>query len=142
MILFDCLPLMTVSRLMVSVSFYANAFVWAQGASKSFPPLTIIDGALIEFNLYFRIMQDEFVQTYDGTDDTMYLCTIDAIDMGPCGNFQGGIRRFSIATGRILECTWSNVEARKMPINAIKCVKYVAKGQKEEKGLKFGDRKN
>ena len=66
------------------------------------PPLTIIEGTVLDFHLHFRVIYGEFVQTYEGTDNTMNGRTIDAIALGPSSNLQGGIRCYSLVSGRIL----------------------------------------
>ena len=68
--------------------------------------------------------------------------TVDAIALGPNGNLQGGIRCFSLASRKILQRQWHDVEVFKMPISAISRINYMCKRQKAVKGLKFGDRQN
>ena len=109
---------------------------------ESVPPMTIIEGTLIDLNLHFRVTHGGFVQTYEGLDKTVSLSTTDAITLVPCGNFQGGIRCFSVVTGRVLQRTWSNGDVCKMTVSAIKRINCIYKLQKLAKGSKFDDRQN
>ena len=61
---------------------FLNAFVWIHGPSKILPPITIVEGIVLDYNLHFKVIFSEFVQTYKGTDNTMSLRTIDAIALG------------------------------------------------------------
>ena len=95
MVPFHSLPRMIVVHLMVTVVFYINAFVWQKGVSKILSPLVIVEGVTLDFNLYFRVIFEEFVQTYEGTKNNMTPRSVDAIALGPNSNLQGGIRYFS-----------------------------------------------
>ena len=142
MLPFDSLPRMMVVHLLITVVFYINAFVWKKGVSKFLSPLAIVEGTVVDYNLHFKVIFGEFVQTYEGTKNDMGARCVDAIALGPNGNLQGGIRCFSLATGRILHRQWQDVEVHKMPVSAISRINYMVKRQKSVKGLKFGDRQN
>ena len=60
MLPFESLPKMMVAQLLITVTFYINAFVSMKGASKVLPPLTVIEGITLDYNLRFRVMYREF----------------------------------------------------------------------------------
>ena len=100
---YDSLPRMMVVHLMITVIFYINTFVWKSGTSKILSPLTILEGIMLDYNLHFRVIFSEFVQTYEGTRDDMIARTVDPLALGPNRNLQGGIRCFSLVTGYVLQ---------------------------------------
>lgn len=142
MVPYDSLPRQMVVELMKTVAFYVNSFVWLKGVLLILSPLTIAEGAALDFNLHFRVICGEFVQIYEGTSNDMVPRTIDAIALGPSGNSQGGIRYFSLLAGRVLDRQWRHTEVHKMPQSAINHINCIVKGQKSVKGLKFGNRQN
>ena len=140
MLPFDNLPRMMVVHLMKTVMFCINAFAWLKGAFLS--PLSIAEGTVLDFNLHFRVIFGEFMQACEGSTNTMKQRMIDAIALGPNGNSQGGIRCYSLESGKILQRGWKDAEVCKMPQSAISRLNYISKLQKSVKGLKFGDRQN
>ena len=76
--------------------------MWLKGASDVLPPLTIVEGTVLDYNLHFRVIFGEFLQTHEGTKNDMTPRAVDTIALGPNGNLQGGIRCFSLETGRVL----------------------------------------
>ena len=142
MLPFGHLPRMIVVHLMTMVVFYINDFVWNRGVSQILTPLTIVEGNVLDFHLHFRVIYGEFVQTFEGSDNTMAPRTVDAIMMGPTGNLQGGVRCLSFEKGKVLNRQWNDVQNLKMPISAISRINFMAKKQKAVKGLKFGDHQN
>jgi len=142
MLPFDTLPRMMVVQLMNTVVFYLNAFVWRKGVSNVLPPVTIIEGTVIDYYKHFHVVFGEFVQTFEGSDNTMNKRTIDAIALGPNGNLQGGIRCFSLSTGKILSRQACDVHILKWPDSAIHRINFINRKQKSVKGLKFGNRQN
>jgi len=142
MLPFDVLPRMAVVHLMKTVIFYVNAFVWLKGVSQTLSPLSIVEGTVLDFNLHFKVIFGEFVQTCEGTDNTMKARTVDALALGPNGNLQGGIRCYSLDSGKILQRGWKDVQVYKMPQSAISRIKYICGREKSVKGLHFGDRQN
>ena len=142
MLLFNTLPCMMVVHLMIAVVFYENAFAWMDGVLKILSPLTIVEGTTLDFNLHFRVIFGEFVQTYDGTNNAMSLRSTDAIALSPNSNLQGGIICFSLATGKMFQRQWQDVEIYNIPVTAISRINCVCVQQRAIKVLKFGDRQN
>ena len=79
-----------------------NAFIQKYRVSQVLPLLTIIEGIVLDFHLYFRISYGEFLQIYEGIDNEMHLHMIDAVELSPNGNLQDSIHCYSLAIGRIL----------------------------------------
>ena len=76
---------------MITVNFYVNAFVWAGGASPFLPPVTIVEGLVVDYTKHFHVIFGEYMHTYKGTDNTMKPRTVGALALGPSGNLQGGV---------------------------------------------------
>ena len=127
MLPYDSLPRMMVVHLMITVLFYANAFDWLSGVSKILSSLTIVEGVVLDYELHFRVIFGEFVQTYEGTRNDMTARTVDALALGPNGNLQGGIRCFSLASGRVFQRQWQDVQVYEMPVSAIIRINYMCK---------------
>jgi hypothetical protein len=137
MLPFDVLPRIMVVDLLTTVMFYINVFVWKQGVSQYLSPLTILDGVVLDYNLHFQVIFGEYAHTYDDTTNTMKSRTVGAIALGPNGNLQGGVRFFSLLTGKILSRSRHNYTPLKMPEDAIRRIKTMTKNC--VKGLSFGD---
>ena len=54
--------------------------------SKVLPPLTIIEGLALGYNLHFRVTCGEHVQTYEGTRNDITERTVDELGLGPNSN--------------------------------------------------------
>ena len=91
-----------VIHLMITVNFYINTFVWRKGISQILPPLTIVKGLVPDANKHFHILYGEYCNTYEGTTNTMELRTVGALALESTGNTQGGVRCYSLRTGKIL----------------------------------------
>ena len=63
---------------------------------------TTVESIVLECNLHFRVMFGEHAQTFEGRDNAMTPRAADAVVLGPNVNIQGGIRCFSLLSGRIL----------------------------------------
>ena len=137
---FAMVPFDVLSRIMVTVTFYANSFVWLKGVSKVLPPLTIVEGLTLDYFLHFRVMHGEHVQTYEGTRNDVTARIVDALELGPDGNMQGGVRCYSIEAGRVLQRQWRDFEVMKIPTSFISRVNYICKREKVLKGLCFRNR--
>ena len=91
-----------VIHLMITVNFYMNTFVLQKGISQILPPLTIVKGLVPDANKHFHILYGKYCNTYKGTTNTMELRTVGALALGSTGNTQGGVRCYSLRTGKIL----------------------------------------
>jgi hypothetical protein len=140
MIPFDNLPRIMVIHLLMTVIFYINSFIWKKGVSPFLSPLTILEGVVLDYNLHFQVIFGEYAQTYEVTTNTMKRRTVGSIALGPTGNLQGGVRFYSLVTGRILQRDRKSYTPLKMPEDAILRVNSLTK--KSVPGLQFGDRNN
>ena len=69
------------------------------------PPITIVEGVGIDFNIHFKVMFGEFVQTYEGVDNTMTPRTVDALALGHVNDWK--------KIKHLLGCTWNT---RRLPL--------------------------
>ena len=136
------LPRQMVIHLMITVNFYMNTFVWRKGVSQILPPITIVTGLVPDFKKHFHVLYGEYCNTYEGTTNTMKLRTVGALALGPSGNTQGGVRCYSLRTGKILNRMTKDITIAKMPDEALGRLKYITKKEKAIKGLIFGNRNN
>ena len=134
------IPNIMVIHMIITVVFYINAFVWRQGVSQFLTPMTIVEGVLLDYNLHFSVIFGEYAQVYEGTYNNMRLRTVGAIALGPSGNLQGGVRFYSLLTGKILHRDKESFDILKMPHDSIKRLEYMSRSS--PLGLIFGDRNN
>ena len=120
--------------------FYINAFVWRKGVSQFLSPLTILEGIVLDYNLHFQVIFGEYAHTYESTTNTAKSRTVGAIALGPTGNLQGGVRFFSLVSGKILQRAKKDYTLLKMPEDAIR--RLLTMGNNSVAGLLFGDRHN
>jgi hypothetical protein len=135
---FDDIPRIVIIHLLITVMFYINAFVWKKGVSPFLSPMTILEGVVLDYNLHFQVIFGEYAHTYEETTNNMKRRTVGAVALGPTGNLQGGIRFYSLCTGRILQRDKNSYTPLKMPEDAIRRMKTLTK--KSVLGLTFGDR--
>ena len=95
--------------------------------SQVIPLIMIIEGVVIDYRLHFRVLYGEYLQTYKGTDNTISQRIVNAIAMGPNSNLQGGIRYFSLDTGRILQQAWHDIMIYKILVGVLSWINYLAK---------------
>ena len=133
-------PKQMIMQLMRTVVFYVNAFVWRKGVSQILPPVTIVEGLKMHFKKHFHVIYGEYMMTFEGTTNGMDSRTTGVLAMGPSTNVQGGIRCFSLATGKILHRLRSDCTLMKMPHEVLGRLKFINNREKSVKGLIFGDR--
>jgi hypothetical protein len=138
MLPFDNIPRIMIIHLLKTVMFYINAFIWKKGVSPFLSPMTILEGVVLDYNLHFQVTFGEYVHTYEVTTNTMKSRTVGSIALGPTGNLQGGIRCYSLVTGRILQRDKNSFTPLKMPEDAIRRLTTLAK--ESVTGLQLGDR--
>jgi hypothetical protein len=137
---FEDIPRIMIIHMLVSVMFYVNAFIWKKGVSPFLSPMTILEGVVLDYNLHFQVIFGEYAHTYEETTNNMKRQTVGSIALGPTGNLQGGVRFYSLVTGRILQRDRNSFTLLKMPEDAIRRMKTLSK--KSAPGLQFGDRSN
>ena len=65
------------------------------------PSVSIIEGVVLDYKYYFRIIFREYLQTYKGMRNNITSRTIDALVLGPNENRQEGICYYSFATDQV-----------------------------------------
>ena len=103
--------------------------MWKRDVSQIISPLTIVEGLSLDYNLHFRLIYGEFVQTFEGSNNTMEPHTVDAVGLRATRNLQGGLRCFSLVSGKVLNVLWKDLTIMKMPLNSIKRIDFIAKNQ-------------
>jgi hypothetical protein len=83
---YQSLPRQMVVELMKTVVFYVNTFIWLKNILSVLSPLALVEGIVLDYNLYFCVIYSKFLQTYKSTTNNMIPYTINAIAMEPSGN--------------------------------------------------------
>ena len=138
----NTLPKGMIMQLMRTVVYYINSFVWRKGVSQILPPVTIVEGLKMNFKKHFPAIYGEYMLTFEGTTNGMDSRTTGALAMGPSTNIQGGIRCYSLTTGKILHRLIKDCTLMKMPHTVLGRIRYITKREKSTKGLIFGNRNN
>ena len=133
MLLFDALLRMTLAR------FCISAFVRAKAMSQIIPVLTVVKGVVLDCDLHFRAMLVELIQACEGTENDVTKRVIDSITLGPNEIAQGGMRNFSISTGRVLQRQWKDATGNSMPKIVISINNCIPRKKKCAKGLEFSN---
>ena len=101
--------------------------------------MIIVEGLVVDFNKHFHVIFGEYMHTYEGTDKTMKMRTVAALALGPSGNLQGGVRCYSLRTGKVLHRFMKDITLMKMPHDVLGRLKYITRKEKSVKGLIFGE---
>ena len=129
-----------VVHLMKTIVFYINAFVWQPGISRVMPPITIVEGTILDFNIHFPVIFGKFVHTYEGTHNNMTPRTVKALALDPAiNNLQGVVHCFSLYTGKILTRTQCDIYPHKWTELALKRINHINKNQKSVQGILFAN---
>eukprot|EP00536_Pseudo-nitzschia_multiseries_P018072 jgi/Psemu1/54022/gm1.54022_g len=140
MLPFTCAPRKLVLELIVTIVFYLNAFPWPEGVLQELSLTTLVQGVVLSFEDHFQVIFGEYTQTYECTDNSMKEHTIGAIAAGPSGNVQGGVKFFSLDTGKIIHQTNTDYKLLPMPADVIKRVEHMA--CKMHNGIFFANQQN
>ena len=92
----------------------------------------------MDYNQHCKYKFGQYVQVHDQHDNTMLPQTTGALALRPTGNVQGNFYFFSLTTGRVL----NQVHATPLPMpdDVIKRVETLARRQRANPCLVFGDR--
>ena len=129
-----------IMQLMQTVVFYINSFIWRKGVSQILPPVIIAEGLKMNFKKHYPAIYGEYMLTFEGMTNGMDSRTTGALAMGPSTNIQGGIRCYSLATGKILHSLIKDCTLMKMPHTVLGRLRYINKRKKSTKGLVFWNR--
>ena len=120
--------------------FWLNAFPHPEGVSQTLSPRAIVTGETLDYNRHVKFEFGEYVQTHEKHDNSMTTRTIGALALRPTGNAQGSYTFFSLNSGRVI--TRGRATKIPMPDEVISRVHNLARQQKADRGLVFGDRNN
>jgi hypothetical protein len=123
-----------------SCVFWLNVFPHADGVSSTMSPREIVTGQALDFNRHCRFEFGEYVQTHEAHDNSMAPRTVGALALRPTGNAQGSYYFFSLKSSLLLNRTYAT--KLPMPAEVIDRVHALARRQRSQLGLIFGDRNN
>ncbi len=100
---FTVLPRQVIIHLVYFAVLWLNSLPAAAGVSKKYPPCTIVLGHELNFTKHCKATFGSHVEAHDDPTitNTMHLCKIPGIFLGPTGNCQGTHKVFDINTGAI-----------------------------------------
>ena len=141
--IYNTLPFQKVpARLIVEMGkasvFWLNSIPQKNGLASELSPRTIVTGQKLDFKRHCRFQFGQYVQTHEEHNNSMSPRTVGALGLRPTGNAQGSYYFMSLSTGRVLNRLRGT--ALPMPDNVIDRVHRMARQQKADPGLLFGDR--
>jgi hypothetical protein len=135
---FQRLPPRLIVECAKSCVFWLNAFPHSDGISNTMSPREIVTGQHLDYNRHCRFEFGEYVQTHEAHDNSMAPRTVGALALRPTGNAQGSYYFFSLKSGLLLTRTYAT--KLPMPDEVIDRVHALARRQRAQLGLLFGDR--
>ena len=66
MLPFEKIPKRMVVHILLTVSFYVNAFAPKSGISDHMSPMTIVEGVKLDYNKHFKVIPGKYAQTFEG----------------------------------------------------------------------------
>ena len=141
--IYNTLPFQKVpARLIVEMGkasvFLLNSVPQKNGLASKLSPRTIVTGQKLDFKRHCRFQFGQYVQTHEEHNNSMSPRTVGALALRPTGNAQGSFYFMSLSTGRVLNRLRGT--ALPMPDDVIDRVHRMARQQKADPGLLFGDR--
>ena len=141
--IYNTLPFQKVpARLIVEMGkasvFWLNSVPQKNGLASELSPCTIVTGQKLDFKRHCRFQFGQYVQTHEEHNNSMSPRTVGALALRPTGNAQGSYYFMSLSTGRVLNRLRGT--ALPMPDDVIDRVHRMARQQKANPGLLFGDR--
>ena len=141
--IYNTLPFQKVpARLIVEMGkasvFWLNSVPQKSGLASELSPRTIVTGQKLDFKRHCRFQFGQYVQTHEEHNNSMSPRTVGALALRPTGNAQGSFYFMSLSTGRVLNRLRGT--ALPMPDDVINRVHRMARQQKADPGLLFGDR--
>ena len=141
--IYNTLPFQNVpARLIVEMGkasvFWLNSVPQKNGLNSELSPRTIVTGQKLDFKRHCRFQFGQYVQTHEEHNNSMSPRTVGALALCPTGNAQGSYYFMSLSTGRVLNRLRGT--PLPMPDDVIDRVHRMARQQKADPGLLFGDR--
>ena len=118
--------------------FWLNGLPPRDYFGNNLSPRTIVTGQKLDNKRHCRYQFGEYVQTHEQHDNSMDPRTVGALALRPTGNAQGSFYFMSISTGQVL----NRLRATPLPVpdEVVDRVHRMARQQKADPGLLFGDR--
>ena len=135
---FQKVPARLIAEMGKASVFWLNSSPQKNGLNSELSPHTIVTGQKLDFKRHCRFQFGQYVQTHEEHNNSMSPCTVGALALRPIGNAQGSIYFMSLSTGRVLNRLRGT--PLPMPDDVIDRVHRMARQQKTDPGLLFGDR--
>ena len=141
--MYNTLPFSKIPARLVIEMAKASVF-WLNGVppkdyfGSNLSPRTIVTGQKLDYKRHCRYQFGEYVQTHEQHDNSKDPQTVGALALRPTGNAQGSFYFMSISTGRVLNRL--RATPLPMPDEVVDRIHRLARQQKANPGLLFGDR--
>ena len=134
---FRKIPTRLVAEMAKACVFWLNSLPPQSNFGNELSPRTIVTGQRLDFKRHCRFQFGEYVETHEQHNNSMMSRTVGALALRPTGNAQGGFYFLSLSTGRVLNRL--RAMALPMPDNVVDQVHQMARQQKANPGLLFGN---
>ena len=138
MLPFQKVPARLIAEMGKASVFWLNSSPQKNGLHSELSPHTIVTGQKLDFKRHCRFQFGQYVQTYEEHNNSMIPRTVGALALRPTGNAQGSFYFMSLSTGRVLNRLRGT--PLPMPDDVIERIHRMARQQKADSGLLFGDR--
>ena len=118
--------------------FWLNGLPPRDYFGNNLSPRTIVTGQKLDYKRHCRYQFGEYVQTHEQHDNSMDPRMVGALALCPTGNAQGSFYFISLSRGRVLNRL--RATPLPMPDEVVDRVHRMARQQKADPGLLFGDR--
>ena len=135
---FSKIPAQLVIEMAKASVFWLNGLPPRDYFGNNLSPRTIVTGQKLDYKRHCRYQFGEYVQTHEQHDNSMDPRTVGALALRPTGNAQGSFYFMSLSTGRVLNRL--RATPLPMPDEVVDRVHRMARQQKADPGLLFGDR--
>ena len=135
---FSKIPARLVIEMAKASVFWLNGLAPRDYFGNNLSTRTIVTGQKLDYKRHCRYQFGEYVQTHEQHDNSMDPRTVGALALRPTGNAQGSFYFISLSTGRLLNRL--HATPLPMPDEVVDRVHRMARQQKADPGLLFGDR--
>ena len=102
------IPGVLVQKLVYDLMFWLNSLPAEDGVSDILSPHAMITGQSIKFTKHFLLNFGEYVHTHEDKDNSLDSLTLEALDIRPTGNIQGGYYFLNLHTSCVItRFTWT-----------------------------------
>ena len=127
----QCMPDVMIIHLIKFVTFWINAFVNENGASKVFSPRELLTGMKVDYEKHCQARWGAYIEASDDADVTndMRDRTSPCVVLGPTGNVQGSVRCFNLETKKVI--TRRTVKELPMPDRVVRRIIRLGRASKQ-----------